>query len=97
MTAFTPEQQTILRGITRIISLHLRDLFNLIHRTNMQLVTLHNILGEKGVITADDWNAATAAVRAAFAVDLATNPQLQTLDDELGRLLEDGQGEGRHG
>ena len=72
--------------------MHLGELVNLIQRTNMQLVTLHNILGEKGVITADEWNSAIAEVRAAFAVDLATNSQLQALNDELGRLLDGGQG-----
>ena len=93
MAAFTPDQQALLYSITRIISVHLGELVNLIQRTNMQLVTLHNILGEKGVITADEWNSAIAEVRAAFAVDLATNPQLQALNDELGRLLDGGQGE----
>jgi hypothetical protein len=87
MAAFTPEQQAILYSIMRILSVKLGDLVNLIERTNIQLVALHNILGEKGVITAEEWNAATAEVRAAFAVDLATNRQLQALDDELHRLL----------
>src|SRR5206468_10117989 len=91
MTAFTPEQRTILRAITRIISVHLGELVNLIQRTNMQLVTLHNILGEKGVITADEWNSAIAEVRAAFAVDLARSEEhtseLQSRSDLVCRLL----------
>jgi len=87
MAAFTPDQQAILSSITRIISVKLGELVNLIERTNIQLVALHNILGEKGVLTAEEWNAATAEVRAAFAVDLATNRQLQALNDELRRLL----------
>jgi len=87
MAAFTPDQQAILYSITRIISVKLGELVNLIERTNIQLVALHNILGEKGVITAEEWTAATAEVRAAFAVDLATNRQLQALNDELRRLL----------
>ena len=87
MAAFTPEQQAILYSVTRILSVKLGELVNLIERTNIQLVALHNILGEKGVITAEEWNAATAEVRAAFAVDLATNRQLQALNDELHRLL----------
>ena len=87
MAAFTPDQQAILSSITRIISVKLGELVNLIERTNIQLVALHNILGEKGVLTAEEWNAATAEVRAAFAVDLATNRQLQVLNDELHRLL----------
>ena len=87
MAAFTPDQQALLYSITRIISVKLGELVNLIERTNMHLVALHNILGEKGVITAEEWTAATAEVRAAFAVDLATNRQLQALNDELRRLL----------
>jgi len=53
----------------------------------MHLVALHNILGEKGVITAEEWNAATAEVRATFAADLATNRQLQALNDELASIV----------
>ncbi len=87
MAAFTPDQQALLYSITRIISVKLGELVNLIERTNIQLVALHNILGEKGVITAEEWNAATAEVRATFAADLATNRQLQALNDELRRLL----------
>src|SRR5207244_13512502 len=87
MAAFTPDQQALLYSITRIISVKLGELVNLIERTNIQLVALHNILGEKGVLTAEEWNAATAEVRAAFAVDLATNRQLQVLTDELRGLL----------
>src|SRR2546427_3686243 len=63
MAAFTPDQQAILYSITRIISVKLGELVNLIERTNMHLVALHNILGEKGVITAEEWNAATAEVQ----------------------------------
>src|SRR3989442_10127670 len=87
MAAFTPDQQALLYSITRLISVKLGELVNLIERANIQLVALHNILGEKGVITSEEWNAATAEVRAAFAVDLATNRQLQALNDELRRLL----------
>src|SRR5207247_8839535 len=87
MAAVTQDQQAILYSITRIISVKLGELVNLIERTNMHLVALHNILGEKGVITVEEWNAATAEVRATFAADLATNRQLQALNDELHRLL----------
>src|SRR2546425_10919340 len=87
MAAFTPDQQAILYSITRIISVKLGELVNLIERTNMHLVALHNILGEKGVITAEAWNAATAEVRATFAADFATNRQLRALNDGLRRLL----------
>src|SRR3989442_9924259 len=95
MAAFTPDQQAILYSITRIISVKLGELVNLIERTNMHLVALHNILGEKGVITAEEWNAATAEGRATFAADLATNHQLHALNAELRRLL-GGEPDGNH-
>src|SRR5207245_9983158 len=93
MAAFTPDQQALLYSITRIISVKLGELVNLIERTNIQLVALHNILGEKGVLTAGEWNAATAAVRTAQAVDQATNRQLQHLHDRHSRFI-GGQPEG---
>ena len=88
MAPFTREQRAVLNTILRMINAEIGELLAGLQRANTRFVALHNILGSKGVITAEEWQAELTEVEAAVAVDMALDPDLRALEERLRRLLE---------
>jgi hypothetical protein len=93
-TPFLPEQQKILGAVCRLLQGQIGTLIDLLQQSNGRFVALLNILSQKGLVTADEYEAALAEVKAAVAVDTALSPELRVVEENLRRLLEGEQPEG---
>ncbi len=88
MSAFSTEQQKILKTIHGMISQHIGILIDAVRRANMRSVALHNVLLRRSLVTPEELQAAMNEVEAAVAVDTALDPDLNALEQELRRLIQ---------
>jgi len=95
MGGFTKKQAEIVAAVGQIAISYAGGLHEIIHHQGTRLAALEVLLQANGVVTRVALEAAIKEEEARMMVETALSPKLQTLQDELLRLLGgEGQEEG---
>jgi len=87
MSAFTSEQQAILRATGSVAMSYIGNLHRLLDIANTRIGALQNLLLAKDFITEEELELAIKENEARVAVEMAFNPEIEGFNQEIIRLL----------